>query len=246
MSLENFGTNLNIAVIGASGGIGDAFLKRLIQSNQVETLYGFSRKAPLLTHKTLMYHPLDLTNESSIKAAARAIPDHIKLDMIIVATGILHDDDLQPEKGLRDLSLRHFQDVFAINSFGPALVMKYFLPKLHKDKRSVFAALSARVGSISDNRLGGWYAYRASKAALNMLIKNAAIEIARRYKHSVIIGLHPGTVDTNLSKPFQGSVPHQTLFSPEYAVEKMLSVINEITVEQSGKIFDYAGEEIIP
>lgn len=246
MFLENFSENLNIAVIGASGGIGTAFLTHLVQSKKVERLYSFSRHSSSLSHPLIVHQDLDLTDEMSIERAARSIPDDVHLDLVILATGILHDEGLQPEKGLRDLSLQNFHDVFAVNSFGPAIVMKYFLPKLHKDKRSVFAALSARVGSVSDNNLGGWYAYRASKTALNMLIKNAAIEMGRRYKHAVIIGIHPGTVDTNLSKPFQGNVPNKKLFTPNYSAEQMLNVMNKITVEQSGKIFDYAGEEIVP
>lgn len=246
MFLDNFGEGLNVAVIGASGGIGRAFVMHLATSSQVEQVYSFSRTRSEIESDKLTYHILDFTDERSIQMAVQSVPNGVMFDVIIVATGLLHDGDIMPEKGLKDLDLQKFHDIFAINSFGPAMIMKHFLPRIHKDKRSVFAALSARVGSISDNQLGGWYAYRASKSALNMLIKNAAIEMGRRYKKVSIISLHPGTVDTNLSKPFQGHVPDQKLFTPEYAAEKMLEVMNAVTPEQSGKIFDYLGKEIEP
>ena len=126
------------------------------------------------------------------------------------------------------------------------MVAKHFLPKLNKENRSIFAALSARVGSISDNQLGGWYAYRTSKAALNMVIKNAAIEIGRLNKKAIIVGLHPGTVDSNLSMPFQGNVPDGKLFTPEYSVQKLLQVLTNLTSEQSGKCFAWDGTEVKP
>lgn len=125
------------------------------------------------------------------------------------------------------------------------MVAKHFLPKLAKDQRAVFAALSARVGSISDNQLGGWYSYRASKAALNMIIKNLSIEMKMRYKQAIIVGLHPGTVDSRLSKPFQANVPAGKLFTADYAVAKMLEVINTLTPENSGKYYAWDGKEIL-
>ena len=166
--------------------------------------------------------------------------------MVIVATGILHDGELMPEKSQKELSAEKFHRLFEINTIVPALVAKHFIPKLNREKRSVFAALSARVGSISDNQLGGWYAYRASKAALNMIIKNAAIEISRRNKKAIIVGLHPGTVDSNLSKPFQGNVPDGKLFTPKYSVQKLLVILTTLTSKQSGKCFAWDGKEILP
>jgi NAD(P)-dependent dehydrogenase (short-subunit alcohol dehydrogenase family) len=158
----------------------------------------------------------------------------------------LHGDGLAPENALRDLNMDNFERIFAVNTFGPALVAKHFLPLIPKDTKSVFAALSARVGSISDNRLGGWHAYRASKTALNMIIKNSAIETARRYKRSCVIGLHPGTVDTGLSEPFQGGVPPDKLFTPDQSAAYLMDVIDTITPEYSGSIFDWKGEIIKP
>lgn len=162
----------------------------------------------------------------------------------MVATGFLYDEHVSPEKTIRDINMDHFREVFSVNTYGPALLAKYFLPRHQRDRKSVFACLSARVGSISDNRLGGWFAYRASKAALNMILKNAAIEMARRSKKACIIGLHPGTVDTTLSKPFQRQVQEGKLFTPEYSSVCLLKVINDVEPEQSGKVFAWDGKEV--
>lgn len=246
MILESFNENLCVAVIGASGGIGQAFVQHFVKSEKVSQVYCFSRSPIENESNKVTTHAIDFTDENSVEQAVLVIPENVKLDIIIVATGLLHDENTQPEKSLKDLNLKKFEDVFAVNTYGPAMIMKHFLPKIHKERKSVFAALSARVGSISDNGIGGWYAYRASKAALNMLIKNASIEMGRRYKEACIIGLHPGTVDTNLSKPFQGHVPSKKLFTPDYSSKKMLDVIDGIMPDQTGKIFDYAGREIEP
>ena len=131
-----------------------------------------------------------------------------------------------------------------INVIGPAMTAKYFIPLLRRDKKAVFAALSARVGSISDNRLGGWYAYRASKAALNMILKTTALETQRRFTNQLIIDLHLGTVDTALSKPFQGNVPEGKLFTPAFSAEQLLGVIDKLSEKDSGFLFDWAGEKI--
>ena len=147
---------------------------------------------------------------------------------------------------MRDLSAEKFHRIFDANTVTPALIAKYFLPKLNASAPSVFAALSARVGSVSDNHLGGWYAYRASKAALNMVIKNASIEIARRNTHAVVVGLHPGTVDSDLSKPFQSHVPNGQLFTAEYSAERLLEVLKNLKPEQTGKCFAWDGQEVLP
>ena len=185
----------------------------------------------------------DITEENIIEEAAGVLSGK-KIDITIIATGVLHDEGLSPEKGLRELNIESFRRVFDTNTFGPALAAKHFLTLIPKDKKSVFAVLSARVGSISDNHIGGWYAYRASKAALNMILRSASIEVGRRFKRACIIGLHPGTVDTNLSEPFQGNVKEGRLFTPEYAAECLLKVINGATPEKSGKIFDWDNKEI--
>ncbi len=243
--LSTFDQDLNIAIIGATGGIGNAFIQELSMCDKVSTIYAFSRKQPDNSPQNTQWIELDITKEKSFDNAFVKIKD-IKFDIIINATGILSVGDTSPERSLRDIKFENFEKVFAINTFGPALVMKYFLPLLNRERKSVFGNLSARVGSITDNQLGGWYAYRASKSALNMLVKTASIEVARRNKSACIIGLHPGTVDTNLSEPFKLNVPANKLFTPEFSAQSLLKVIDKIKPENTGKCFDWDGQEVLP
>ena len=236
----------NIAIIGSSGAIGSALIDQLIVSKPKAIIHAFSRNPLSYAHQRIIPRSIVYDNEQSIANAASAAAENAPLDGVLVATGILHHGEITPEKSLRDLSAEKFQHLFAINTILPALIAKYFIPKLAKDKRTVFAALSARIGSISDNHLGGWYAYRASKAALNMVIKNAAIETARSNQTAIIVGLHPGTVDSQLSKPFQSNVPEGKLFTPAYSAEKLLSVIKNLSEQDSGKCFTWDGQEIQP
>ena len=183
---------------------------------------------------------LDLLDEASIAAAAAACGSGLTL--VIDATGFLHDGAFQPEKSLRQLDPAHLARSFALNATGPALLMKHFLPLLARDERAVFATLSARVGSISDNRLGGWYAYRASKAALNQLVRTAAVEIARTRPQAICVALHPGTVDTGLSGPFaKNGLDVQT---PAESAGKLLTVIAGLTTAQTGTLIDQNGTTI--
>ena len=169
------------------------------------------------------------------------------LDLVFIATGLLHDGPgFQPEKSWRMQDPEAYQRAFAINATGPALVGKHFLPLLNRNQRSVFAALSARVGSISDNRLGGWHAYRASKAALNMIVRNFAIELSVRNANAIVVTLHPGTVDTSLSEPFQLRVAPEKLFTPEYAAQQLLSVVAQLVKEDSGHLIAWDGRRIDP
>ncbi|MFT7087432.1 MAG: NAD(P)-dependent dehydrogenase (short-subunit alcohol dehydrogenase family) [Rickettsiales bacterium] len=236
--------NLNIAIIGASGSLGEMFVKQLAINSQTKSIFAFSRSKTNFENEKIESHFIDIEDEESIQTSANIASKNAKIDMVIVATGMLHNEDFGPEKSLRDLSKEKFQKIFSINTIAPAIIAKHFLPKLNRERKSVFAAISARVGSISDNHLGGWYAYRASKAALNMVLKNASIEIARSNKNSVIIGLHPGTVDSNLSKPFQGAVKEEKLFTPEYSVRKLLEVIENSSPADSGNIIDFNGVKI--
>ena len=227
----------NIAVIGASGAIGGAFTRFLAEKYPNASIFAFSRNN---------HNKIDYSCEESIAAAAKLASQDKQLDLVIVANGILHGDELMPEKALRELTADKFYKVFEANTITPALIAKYFLPKMNKERKSVFAALSARVGSVSDNKLGGWYSYRASKAALNMIIKNASIEISRRNKQSIIVGLHPGTVDSELSSPFNSNVAEGKLFTPEYSVEKLFNVLEKLNPEQTGKCFAWDGKEVLP
>lgn len=229
--------NASAVIIGASGGIGAAFEAALIEEGAFEVVHGFARSRIGAQH-------LDLLDEPSIAAAAAHVAQGPPPGLVIVATGLLHADEHGPEKALRDLDADWLAKVYAINAIGPALVAKHFLPILPRSGRAVFAALSARVGSISDNRLGGWYGYRASKAALNMIVRNLAIEERRRNDRAIVVALHPGTVDTALSRPFQGNVQPGRLFDPERAALQLLDVIEELKVPDSGKLFDFEGKEV--
>ena len=222
-------------VIGASGGIGAALVEALAEEG-VE-VRGFARSRKGADH-------LDLTNEASIAAAAASLRQAPEL--VFVATGLLHADAAGPEKSMAALDPAWLLQQYAVNAVGPALVAKHFLPRMPKAGRCVFAALSARVGSIGDNRLGGWYGYRAAKAALNQLIRTIAIEERRRNDRSIVVGLHPGTVDTGLSKPFQAHVRPDQLFAPGRAAVQLLDVIDGLKAPDSGKLFAWDGAEVTP
>jgi NAD(P)-dependent dehydrogenase (short-subunit alcohol dehydrogenase family) len=227
--LPSFTPGLHAVVIGASGGIGTAFADLLEADPAVARVTRLSRATGF-----------DLTDPASITAAAAALAT--PPDLVITATGLLHAEGLAPERDLRQLSAESFARAFAINATGPALVAQAFLPLMPKGRKTLFAALSARVGSISDNRLGGWHAYRASKAALNQILRTIAIEQARKNPDSIILGLHPGTVDTDLSKPFQRNV--KTLFTARESATHLLRVIDAATSGHSGNLYDWKGEAI--
>lgn len=239
-ALTSFPDSFRAAVWGASGGIGAAFVEHLTADPRCGEVVALSRKA-VSGARSVIYDPSD---EASIAAAAEEAAGGEPLHLVIVATGTLHSDRYGPEKALRQLEPDAYLEVMRINALLPALIAKASTRNLAKD-RSVFAALSARVGSISDNRLGGWHSYRASKSALNMLLRNIAIEVARKNKGAVIAGIHPGTVDTGLSEPFQGNVPAGKLFTAAYSTGEMLKVLDSLTPEQSGDCFDYAGKRIV-
>jgi NAD(P)-dependent dehydrogenase (short-subunit alcohol dehydrogenase family) len=184
---------------------------------------------------------VDPTDEDSIVRAAATIET---LDIAIVTTGMLHDAHQRPERALKELDPAAIARSFAINSIAPAIVAKHLIPKMPRDRRAVFAVLGARVGSIGDNRTGGWHGYRASKAALVMLMKTIAIETARTRPNAIIVTLHPGTVNTGMSKPFQGNVAPEKLFTPALAAEQLLKVINGLTPADSGGHFAWDGSRI--
>lgn len=227
----------SVVVVGASGGIGGAFETALIEEGAFDVVHGFARSRSGAQH-------LDLLDETSIAAAAAQVAGGPPPTLVIVATGLLHTASHGPEKALRDLDPDWLAEVYAVNAIGPALVAKHFLPIMPKTGRAVFAALSARVGSIGDNRLGGWHGYRASKAALNMMVRNLAIEERRRNDRAIVVALHPGTVSTALSEPFQGNVPTGRMFDPERAALQLLDVIEGLKVTDSGNLFDFEGREI--
>lgn len=232
--LQRYGSGYRALVFGASGGIGRAFLAHLKADPNCGAVKALSRNC-------VGHTSFDLTDEYSIEAAAHAVKADGPWHLMIDATGLLHADTLQPEKSLAVVSAEHLDTVFAVNATGPLLLLKHFSPQLVVGSPSTFVTLSARVGSISDNRLGGWYGYRAAKAALNMFVKTAAIEVARRRPLAVIAGMHPGTVRTALSDPFAGT---RELFEPKIAAARMLEVVDALEPEQSGGLFAYDGTQI--
>ncbi|MCK0128260.1 SDR family NAD(P)-dependent oxidoreductase [Erythrobacter sp. F6033] len=231
------------AIFGSTGGIGRALCTALAKGG-CETVYCGSRGGIEPAGPGFDTFQFDLEDESSIKAAA----DKMKArppDCVIVATGLLTlPDGRGPERTYKRLDADTMSRVLALNTIGPAIIAKHMLPLMRRNDRFVFAALSARVGSISDNGLGGWHSYRASKAALNMLLKNFALEIGRTHKQGIIAGLHPGTVDSALSEPFQSNLPDGQLTEPSDAAVNLLTVLAELTPADSGKVFDFKGEVV--
>ena len=233
-------------VIGARGGLGTALCQQLRSDPRFTRVLTAGRRADPTTTDPDVDLDIDLTEESRIAAAAGQVSQlthaGLPLRLVIDATGFLHGNGFEPEKSWRQLDAAHMAHAFAINAIGPALLMKHFLPLLARSGKAVFATLSAKVGSIGDNRLGGWYSYRASKAALNQLVHTAAIELARQQPQAICVALHPGTVDTRLSSPFAKSgLEVQT---PEAAAARLLAVIDGLGAKNNGGFFNHHGEAL--
>ncbi len=218
-------------IIGSSGTIGSAFMELLQNNPMCTSAIGLHRHSEI---------PIDYQHPESIEAAAKALTSDAPFQLIINTIGVLHTSEWMPEKRLEDISRDQLMDLMQINAIGPALTIKYFA-NLLDPKNSVMATLSAKVGSIEDNRLGGWYSYRASKAALNMLIKTAAIEFARTKPNTALVALHPGTINSRLSQPFRGE---QIGRPPLDAAGDMLKVIENLKKEDSGSFVSYSGERL--
>jgi NAD(P)-dependent dehydrogenase (short-subunit alcohol dehydrogenase family) len=229
--LSSFPTGFRALVIGASGGIGQAMVQHLTNAPHCAEVVGMHR---------LSEPCIDFDIEASIASAAKTLEAGGKFHLIINATGLLHNTAFSPEKKLGDLSYAQLEATFRVNTFGPALVLRHFSPLLAND-RAVLALVSAKVGSIEDNRLGGWYSYRASKAALNMLLKTAAIELKRSNPKAVLVSLHPGTVNTGLSKPFKGE---QIGRLPSEASRDMLDALDQLTPADTGSFVSYNGDRL--
>lgn len=241
-------------VIGGSRGIGLALVEALLADPAWTSVTAASRSAlatPALAELQARYGErlqtvaLDVADESSIEQAAATLRDrHPALQMLINTVGLLHGEGLSPERRLAEVRPEALLKSYAINAVGPILIAKHFQSLLTHDTRAVLATLSARVGSISDNRLGGWYAYRAAKAGQNQLMRTAAIELARRAPRLIVVSLHPGTVETGLSAPFRGNVAADKLFTPAFAAERLLAVIAGLSKESSGGFYAWDGAEI--
>ena len=237
----------NIIILGASGAIGSAIIRILLQSSATQKVFALSRTAYQSADPRVVAIQIDLESESSLIEAAAACQIEGGFDLIINTIGMLHEGEtIRPEKGLKELNPETMARLFRINTIGPALVMKHFSPLLARDRRAVIASLSARVGSISDNKAGGWYSYRASKAALNQFIRTAAIELAARRPHVICVGLHPGTVRSAMSEPFLQRYTKNEIFEADTSATALLSVVRELTPAQTGRIFAWDGQEIQP
>jgi NAD(P)-dependent dehydrogenase (short-subunit alcohol dehydrogenase family) len=231
-------------VVGANGAIGSALVEQLANCPNVQSILACSRHAAPHASSKVVTRPMDILDEASIAAALSGVE---RIDLAIIATGLLHEPGgVQPERNSRALDKDVLLRNMAVNAVGPALVAKHVLPLLPRTGKCVFAALSARIGSISDNRLGSWYGYRASKAALNQLVKTLSIELSRQRKESVCVALHPGTVDSALSKPFQSGVPAHKLFTAAYSAERLLQVIDALEPSRTGQLIAWDGSTIAP
>ena len=233
-------------VIGASGGIGRALIAALRLDQRYQHVVGLSRQRPpdLIDDARQTWLEANILDASNLQVAARRVAALGMPTRVIVATGALHSAGMSPEKSLRALNADALAEGFAINAIGPALVAQHFLPAMPRDRASVFAALSARVGSIADNATGGWYGYRASKAALNMIIRTAAIEHSRSNPLGVCVAVHPGTVATPLSRPFIGQTPPSRLFTPQVAAGHILRVLDGLSPEATGGFYAWDGATI--
>lgn len=246
--LDSFDRGSLAVVIGASGGIGAALARAVEDSGRFTVVIGVGRTTT---------PRIELTDEASIAALAKHLRTPLPrrnpagsdaptapLRLVIDATGFLHDVEFAPEKNWRALDPAYFARSFAVNATGPALLMKHLLPLFPRQGKAVFATLSAKVGSIGDNRIGGWYAYRASKAALNQIVRCAAIELARTRPEAACVALHPGTVDTALSAPFAKT--GLTTRTPEVTAADLIAVLDRIGPTQSGSQISYTGEVLPP
>ena len=230
LTMNSLSEGYRALVIGASGALGSAFCELLNQDTRCAHVRELGRNSVPF---------LDLEDADSIARAAAEMTEEAPYQLILLAAGLLHRDEIKPEKSYSAIEADALQSVFQVNTIGPALVLRHFLPLL--DPLGAMAMLSAKVGSISDNRLGGWYAYRASKAALNMLIKTAAIELARTRPQIRLLSLHPGTVISGLSHPFRGASAARPA---SIAAHELLSLIDRLEPADSGNFFAYNGERL--
>jgi NAD(P)-dependent dehydrogenase (short-subunit alcohol dehydrogenase family) len=248
-------------VLGASQGIGFGFVQRFLSEGHCvhATYRDRLSAAPLFdlaaqTPKLKLY-ALDITEELQIVSVLETIAQDMKqsvesaeasteLCYVINCIGILHQGDLQPEKSLRQINSENLLTYFQVNSIASILLAKHLAPLIKSSPRTVFATLSAKVGSITDNQLGGWYGYRASKTALNMFMKTIALEYRRTCKTTIVAVLHPGTTDTQLSQPFQRNVPPEKLFSIDRAVDQLYAVMKDLTIADSGEFFSWDGTRL--
>ncbi len=233
---------MKVVIAGGSGGIGSAFVAALVARPAVEQVIATgNRHAKVYEHPKVRFNRLDLTDEAAIRDWAAQLDE---VDWLVNAAGVLHTTAHGPEKTVRQIDPAFFLENMGVNALPTLLLAKHLHGKFRHGRPAVFATVSAKVGSIEDNRLGGWYSYRASKAALNMCLKTLAIEWQRTLPNVTVIALHPGTTDTPLSKPFQRNVPEGQLFSPGYSVSCMMKVLDNLGPAQSGRFLAFDGEHL--
>jgi NAD(P)-dependent dehydrogenase (short-subunit alcohol dehydrogenase family) len=242
-------TKTNAMVIGAGGGIGAALLSQLVASQQYQDIFAVSRTLPDEPLISVTYVQIDSQNEAEVATFCTQLLNYnIQTSHIFCCIGALHGEQggvqLKPEKRIEELSSRQLQTFFAINTIVPAMWIKHCQKLLAGDKPAFMVFLSARVGSISDNQLGGWYGYRASKAALNMMIKTAQVELLRRSPNVSLLCYHPGTVDTALSKPFQANVDKEKLFTAEFTANCLLAILPTLKPTEAPYYLDWQGKNI--
>ncbi len=246
--------NANALIVGASQGIGLGFVRTLLENPNINKIYATYRNSTSAQElislsdghsDRLICLKIDITDESQIEVGIKQISATIdKLHLVIYCVGVLHEGKLTPEKSLRQINSENLLYYFQVNSIGAVLLAKHLMPLFRHSDRSVFASISAKVGSIGDNRLGGWYGYRASKAALNMFLKTTALEYSRRCPKTIVAALHPGTTDTRLSQPFQKNVPPEKLFPVEHTVNLLSKVIAGLNIKNSGQFFSWDGSQL--
>ena len=244
----------NALIIGASQGIGLGFVKALLQQENIQQIFATYRNPQTAKDLFALQQQygdglkciaVDVTQESQIAAGVEQIKELVpELHLVIYCVGVLYEGDLMPEKSLRQINAQNLIYSFQVNSIGAVLWAKHLMPLFKKTSKSIFASISAKVGSIGDNRLGGWYGYRASKSALNMFLKTTAIEYSRRCPKTIVVALHPGTTDTRLSQPFQKNVPPDKLFAVEHTVNLLSQVISNLEPKDSGEFFSWDGSKL--
>lgn len=236
-------------IVGASQGIGLEFVRQLLQTDHIDRVYATYRhpQSELLAiaEPRLRCLPMDITEESQIASVVQAIKtETAALDYVINCVGVLHEEAMQPEKSLQQLKAEQLLRYFQVNSIGAVLLAQQVQPLLKHRDRAILATISAKIGSIGDNYLGGWYGYRASKAALNMFMRTTAIEYKRTCPRAIVVTLHPGTTDTRLSRPFQRNVPPEKLFPVERTVRQLLMVLDQLQESDSGEFFSWDGSRL--
>jgi NAD(P)-dependent dehydrogenase (short-subunit alcohol dehydrogenase family) len=239
-------------IVGASQGIGLGFVKQLLVDDRFTQIFATYRNPKtaggllaLQDHPKLICLQMAATEEGAVAQVAAKIQARIQvLDLVVNCVGVLHSGDLQPEKSLRQIDADKLLQYFQVNSIPSVLLAKHLQPLLKGRDRAVFATISAKIGSIEDNRLGGWYGYRASKAALNMFLKTISIEYSRKLPGAIVVALHPGTTDTRLSEPFQRNVPPEKLFPVERTVTQLLAIIDGLQPSDNGSFFSWDGSRL--